>query len=141
LRLASTEGAIPISAPPLAGPQTKEHDMPSTEHDSTIGEWIAATNTHDSASYLAFFTEDAVLDDPSVGEVFEGHAGINEYFQSYFVGYNTQTRLVSTEPRDGYLHVEVEFTGNFPERRIGGIFDVTLTADHKIQHVRADLRR
>ncbi|WP_285103286.1 nuclear transport factor 2 family protein [Promicromonospora sp. MEB111] len=115
--------------------------MPGTEHDTTIAEWIAATNTHDSAAYLAFFTDDAVLDDPSVGEIFEGHAGINEYFQSYFIGYGTQTRLLSTEPRDGYLHVAVEFTGTFPERRVGGIFDVTLTAENKIAHVRADLRR
>ncbi|WP_275004859.1 nuclear transport factor 2 family protein [Promicromonospora iranensis] len=115
--------------------------MPGTEPDTTIAEWIAATNTHDSAAYLAFFTDDAVLDDPSVGEVFEGLAGINEYFQSYFIGYDTQTRLLSTEPRDGYLHVAVEFTGNFPERRVGGIFDVTLTAENKIAHVRADLRR
>jgi ketosteroid isomerase-like protein len=115
--------------------------MPVTEHDTSIAEWIAAMNTHDSAAYLAFFTDDAVLDDPSVGEVFEGHAGINEYFQSYFVGYNTQTRLLSTEPRDGHVHVEVEFTGKFPEGRIGGIFDLTLTAEQKITHVRADLSR
>lgn len=115
--------------------------MPVTEHDTSVAEWIAATNTHDSAAYLAFFTVDAVLDDLSVGEVFEGHAGINEYCQFYFVGYNTQTRLLSTEPRDGYLHVEVEFTGKFPEGRIGGIFDLSLTAEHKITHVRADLRR
>lgn len=115
--------------------------MPSTEHDPAIAEWIAATNTHDSAAYLTFFTDDAVLDDLSVGQVFEGHAGINEYFQSYFVGYDTQTRLLSTEPRDGSLHVAVEFTGLFPERRVGGVFDVTLTAEDKIAHVRADLRR
>ncbi|MFE7227576.1 YybH family protein [Nocardioides sp. NPDC057577] len=115
--------------------------MPSTEPDPTIAEWVAATNTHDTAAYLAFFTDDAVLDDPSVGEVFEGHAGIGEYFRAYFVGYDTRTRLVSTEPRDGCLHVEVEFTGTFPEGRVGGVFDVTLTAEQKIRHVRADLRR
>jgi ketosteroid isomerase-like protein len=115
--------------------------MPSTEHDATIAAWVTATNTHDSAAYLAFFTDDAVLDDPSVGQAFEGHAGINDYFQSYFVGYRTQTRLKSTEAREGYLHVEVEFTGTFPERRIGGIFDIALTSEHKIAHVRADLRR
>ncbi|MCP2265511.1 YybH family protein [Promicromonospora thailandica] len=115
--------------------------MTSSEHDTAIDEWIAATNSHDPAAYLAFFTQDAVLDDPSVGEVFEGHPGIGEYFRSYFIGYDTHTRLVGTEPRDGYIHVEVEFTGTFPERRIGGIFDVTLTPEHKIRHVRADLRR
>ncbi|GGR57778.1 ketosteroid isomerase-like protein [Nocardioides luteus] len=115
--------------------------MQSSPENTTITDWIAATNAHDPTGYLAFFAADAVLDDPSVGDVFEGHAGIGEYFRSYFIGYNTQTRLISTEPRDGYLHVEVEFTGTFPERRIGGIFDITLTADHLIQHVRADLRR
>lgn len=115
--------------------------MPSTDHDTTIAEWIAATNTHDSAAYLAFFTDDAVLDDPSVGQVFEGHGGIDDYFQSYFIGYDTQTRLLSTAPRDGYLHVEVEFTGTFPEGRIGGVFDIVLTTERKIAHVRADLRQ
>lgn len=115
--------------------------MSGDEPDKTISDWVEATNTHDIAAYLAFFTDDATLDDPSVGEVFEGRAGISEYFQSYFVGYNTQTRLLDTEPRDGHIHVEVEFTGDFPEGRIGGIFDVTLTSENKIRHVRADLVR
>ncbi|ONI75909.1 hypothetical protein BWI15_08900 [Kribbella sp. ALI-6-A] len=115
--------------------------MTGTEQGSTIGDWIAATNTHDAATYLAFFTEDAVLDDPSVGEVFDGRARINDYFQSYFVNYNTRTRLLSIEPRAAHLHVEVEFTGDFAEGRIGGTFDITMTADRKIQHVRADLLR
>lgn len=115
--------------------------MPGTEHDTTLADWIAATNTHDTDAYLAFFAADAVLEDPSVGDVFEGHVGIGDYFRSYFIGYDTSTRLVSTEPRDGYVHVEVEFTGTFPEGRVGGIFDVTLTAGQKIAHVRADLCR
>lgn len=114
--------------------------MTSAEH-STIVEWIAATNTHESDAHLGHFIEDAVLDDISVGRVFAGQAEIDEYFQSYFVGYATRTQLLSAESRDGYIHVEVDFTGTFPEGRVGGIFDVRLTADNKIQHVRADLRR
>jgi ketosteroid isomerase-like protein len=107
-------------------------------HD-TISKWIAATNTHDTAAYLDFFTSDGVLDDPSVGHIYNGPSEIADYFESYFIGYNTQTRLVSIEPRGDYLHVEVDFTGDFPGGQTGGIFDITLTEDQKFQRVRADL--
>jgi ketosteroid isomerase-like protein len=107
-------------------------------HDAVISDWIAATNSHDTARFLTFFTPDAVLEDPSVGEVFEGHEGVGQYFDSYFVGYNTQTRLVRMEPRDGILHIEVDFTGDFPGGQTAGTFDITLVGD-MISHVRADL--
>ncbi|MFC7376876.1 YybH family protein [Brachybacterium sp. GCM10030268] len=119
----------------------RENNMSDNELEKTIRDWIGATNTHTAANYLAFFTEDAVLDDPSVGEVFEGRARIEDYFRSYFVGYNTQTQLVSVESREGYVHVEVKFTGDFPEGEVGGIFDITVVADYKFQHIKADLIR
>lgn len=108
------------------------------DHDAVVVGWIAAANSHDAARFVAFFAEDAVLDDPSVGEAFEGREGVGRYFDSYFIGYNTQTRLVSTEPRDGILHVEVDFTGDFPGGQTGGTFDVTFAGD-RFAHVRADL--
>lgn len=109
------------------------------DQHQTIDEWIAAMNSHNAAAYLEFFTEDGVLDDPSVGRVYNGPSEIAQYFESYFIGYNTQTQLVSIEPHGDYLHVEVAFTGSFPGGETGGIFDVTLTADQKIERVRADL--
>lgn len=45
----------------------------ATEQDKIVGEWIAAANTHDAGEFFAYFTEDAVLDDLSVGKVFTGH--------------------------------------------------------------------
>ncbi|WP_114558435.1 Cif family virulence factor [Desertihabitans aurantiacus] len=33
---------------------------------AVIQQWSEASNAHDRSRYLAFFTEDAVLDDPSV---------------------------------------------------------------------------
>jgi len=122
----------------------KENPVSDTTQDptaqrTTINEWIAAMNAHDTAAYLEFFTEDGVLDDPSVGRVYNGRSEIIDYFESYFIGYNTQTQLVSVEPQDDYLHVEVAFTGSFPGGQTGGIFDVTLAADQKIERVRADL--
>ena len=103
-----------------------------------IERWIAAMNTHDAADFLMFFTDDAVLDDPSVGRRFEHREGIKEYFDAYFVGYNTQTRLVRMTSEGSHAHVEVDFTGDFPGGQTAGIFDVTFTAD-KLSLVHADL--
>jgi len=110
----------------------------TTDQTAIIDAWITATNTHDVDQYLAFFADDAVLDDPSVGEAFTGKPGIARYFQSYFVGYNTQTRLVSTEARDNSVQVEVDFTGDFPGGQTGGTFDITF-AGQKLARVQADL--
>lgn len=113
-------------------------NLTTTDQTAIVGDWITATNTHDVDQYLAFFADDAVLDDPSVGEAFTGKPGIARYFQSYFVGYNTQTRLVSTDARENSLHVEVDFTGDFPGGQTGGTFDITF-AGEKLAHVTADL--
>lgn len=109
-----------------------------SDREVTIEKWLAATDALDKAKHLAFFTEDAVLDDPSVGRKFEGRAEIGKYFDEYFTGYKTRTRLVSIAPKDGRFHVEVLFTGDFPGGKIGGFFDVTFR-DDKISLVRAGL--
>jgi len=103
-----------------------------------ISEWIAAGNSYDTEQYLDFYNENAVLDDPSVGRKFVGRNGISEYFTSYFIGYKTQTKLVKLETVGNSAHLEVEFTGEFPEGVIGGIFDFTFE-NEKIATLKADL--
>ncbi|MET1056037.1 MAG: nuclear transport factor 2 family protein [Pedobacter sp.] len=104
-----------------------------------IGEWIKVGNSYDTEKYLEFYAEDAVLDDPSVGRKFSGKIGIKEYFLSYFIGYQTQTRKLELVVKDNFhAHLEVEFTGNFPEGKIGGTFDFTFR-DGKIGLILADL--
>lgn len=104
-----------------------------------IENWIAVSNSYETEKYLNFFLANAVLDDPSVGREFKGHDGIRNYFESYFIGYQTQTRIVKLDTKDGnHAHLEVEFTGNFPEGVIGGMFDVTFEND-KIAFIKADL--
>lgn len=105
---------------------------------SFIATWIRLSNTFDTDQYLEKYSEDAVLDDPSVGRKFIGHAGIKGYFTSYFIEYKTQTRLVKLEINDNEAHLEVEFTGEFPEGKIGGTFDMVFK-DGKIASVKADL--
>jgi len=104
-----------------------------------ISKWIAAGNAFDTEKYLSFYQPDAVLDDPSVGSKFEGHKRIQHYFDSYFIGYNTHTEQVKLSIIDQQnAHLEVLFTGNFPEGKIGGTFEFQFEND-KIAFVKADL--
>ena len=104
-----------------------------------IADWIAVGNSYDTDRYLSFYQPDAVLDDPSVGRKFNGHDGIRDYFESYFMGYKTQSRLVKVTVKGDKAFVEVEFTGDFPEGKLGGTFDMVI-ADGKISFIKADLR-
>lgn len=104
-----------------------------------IQEFIAVSNAYDTKSYLEKWHPEAVLDDPSVGRIFRGQAGIKKYFESYFIGYKTQTRLVRLDVIcDNESYIEVEFTGDFPEGKIGGTFDF-IFRDGKIESAIADL--
>lgn len=101
-------------------------------------DWIDAGNSYNAERYLEKYLEDAVLDDPSVGRKFEGHKGILDYYTRYFIGYETQTRLTKLDIKENRAYLEVEFTGTFPEGKIGGMFDITFK-DGKIATVKADL--
>lgn len=75
---------------------------------------IAAANSYDVERVLVLFTPDAVIDDPSTGHCFDGHAGISNYIEQYFIGYRTVTRFLSMEILgDNRAHVRVDFTGDF----------------------------
>jgi len=104
-----------------------------------INNWIEAGNTFNTTKYLSFYLTDAILDDPSVGKKFLGHAGIEDYFNSYFIGYNTHTEIIHLKILgDDKIYLEVNFTGDFPEGKIGGIFEITII-DNKISYIKADL--
>lgn len=107
--------------------------------DAFIRDFIAVSNAYDTEKYLELWQENAVLDDPSVGQVFEEHSGIRKYFESYFIGYKTQTRLLTLKMISGdEAHIEVEFTGEFPEKKTGGTFNF-IFKDKKIDKAKADL--
>jgi len=104
-----------------------------------IKEWIAASNAFDTKKYLEFYLPDAILDDPSVGKKFNGHQEIKEYFDNYFIGYNTHTEQVEIRITDEEnAHLGVQFTGDFPEGKIGGTFDFKFK-NGKIAFAKADL--
>ena len=110
-----------------------------TTHETIITDWITVSNAHDTAAYLNFFTEDAKLNDPSVGEVFErADGGVQRYFETYVVGYKTQTRVVSITTEGDHEHVVVDFTGTFPGGKVGGVFDIRFDGA-RIAFIEADL--
>lgn len=81
---------------------------------------------------------DALIDDPSTGHRFDGHAGIHDYIERYFVGYRTVTRLLSIESiGDGQARVRVDFIGDFGHEI--GLLDVSVNADGLIVRIDADL--
>ncbi|MBS1636966.1 MAG: nuclear transport factor 2 family protein [Bacteroidetes bacterium] len=104
-----------------------------------IKDFLAVSNAYDTKSYLDKWHKDAVLNDPSVGQVFKGHSGIKKYFDTYFIGYKTQTRIVKMDIiNDNEVHIEVDFTGDFPGGQTGGVFDFTFK-NGKIARAKADL--
>ena len=104
----------------------------------TTDRLIKATNAFDVESALALFTPDAVLDDPSVGASFVGHAGIRDYLVRFFVGYHTVTRLLSLEfVGEDRVRARVDFTGDFGHEI--GLLEMSVNADGLIVHLDADL--
>jgi ketosteroid isomerase-like protein len=99
---------------------------------------IDAFNAGDADAVVALFTSNAVIDDPSTGERFDGHAGIRDYVERFFVGYHTVTELldVSALP-DGRSRIRVDFTGDFGHEI--GRLDLTIDGAGRITRIDADL--
>ncbi|PZV35270.1 nuclear transport factor 2 family protein [Mesorhizobium kowhaii] len=105
---------------------------------ATVDTLIGATNAFDVEAALALFTQDAVIDDPSVGERFLRHAGIRDYLERFFVGYHTVTRVQSVEfLSQAQARVRVDFTGDFGHEI--GFLEMSIDADGLIVRIDAHL--
>jgi hypothetical protein len=99
---------------------------------------IAALNSFDTVSVQALFAADAVIDDPSTGHCFEGHAGVADYVERYFKGYHTVTRLLSIDDLgDDRARLRVDFTGDFGHET--GVLVIQANADGLFVRIDADL--
>jgi hypothetical protein len=68
-----------------------------------------------------------MIDDPSTGHCFHGHAGIRAYIEKFLIGYHTVTRFLSLEYLGvGLTQVRVEFTGDFGHEI--GLLDILINA-------------
>lgn len=95
---------------------------------------IVAMNDFNVESTLLLFTTDAVIDDPSTGHQFHGHASIRDYIERYFIEYNTVTCFLSSESLgDSCARVRVDFTGDFGHEI--GLLEITINANGLIVHI------
>lgn len=100
--------------------------------------FIHATNAGDMDGVLHLFALDAVIDDPSTGHRFDGHAGIRTYVEQFFIGYHTVTRFLSIETLgERRARVRVDFTGDFGHEI--GLLDISLDTGGLIDRIDADL--
>ncbi|MFY0736013.1 nuclear transport factor 2 family protein [Aurantimonas sp. NFXS3] len=99
---------------------------------------IAACNAFDVDAAVALFRPEAVIDDPSTGQRFDGHPGIRDYVTQFFVGYHSVTRLLSIEAvATDRTRVRADFTGDFGHEV--GLLDVSVDQDGFIVRIDADL--
>ncbi|WP_205927990.1 nuclear transport factor 2 family protein [Rhizobium terricola] len=99
---------------------------------------IAATNAFDVDSALTLVTPDAVIDDPSTGHRFLGHAGVREYVERYFIGCHTVSKILGLRVVSGEcLRMRVDFTGDFGHEV--GLLKLAFGGDGRIVQMDADL--
>lgn len=99
---------------------------------------IAATNAFDAEAAVALFAPHAVIDDPSTGHRFDGHAGVRDYIERYFKGYHTVTRLLAIDDiGEGRCRLRVDFTGDFGHEI--GRLEITVDPGGLIVRIDADL--
>jgi hypothetical protein len=103
-----------------------------------VDTFIQSANAFDVEGVAALFASDAVIDDVSVGDAFVGTAGVRLYFEQFFVGYKTASRLLSFEQLD-HFHavVRLDFTGDFGHET--GVLKISTTPDGLIERIDADL--
>ncbi|WP_159586484.1 nuclear transport factor 2 family protein [Chelativorans xinjiangense] len=103
-----------------------------------VESFIATANAFDVGSTLSLFAPDAVINDVSVGDAFVGRNGVRIYFERFFVGYNTASRLLSIDKVDDFnATVRLDFTGDFGHEV--GILKMAINSEGLIERIDADL--
>ncbi|MFM0592752.1 MULTISPECIES: nuclear transport factor 2 family protein [Paraburkholderia] len=106
--------------------------------EKLVSTFIQTANSFDVEGAVALFTSDAVIDDVSVGDSFLGTEGIRRYFEQFFVGYKTASRLLSLEQLDDFTAVaRLDFTGDFGHEI--GTLKIRTNSDGLIERIDADL--
>lgn len=106
--------------------------------NTIIKQFIQSANAFDVEAVLTLFADNALIDDVSVGEKFKHTAGVRKYLETFFVGYNTVTKLVSVEVLDELnANAQVDFTGDFGHET--GALNFTINTNGLIQTIHAHL--
>jgi ketosteroid isomerase-like protein len=112
--------------------------MTNPDIKTIIQQFINAANAFDVEQALTLFAKDAIIDDVSVGQKFRTTAGVRNYLEKFFLGYNTFTKLESLKliSKTNAL-AQVDFTGDFGHET-GGL-NFIINADGFIVSIEAHL--
>jgi len=112
--------------------------MKSPNIKTIIQQFINVANQFDVKQALTLFTKDAIIDDVSVGQKFKNTAGVRNYLEKFFVGYNTVTKLESLKLISKTQAIaQVDFTGDFGQET--GTLKVTINQEGLITLIDAHL--
>ena len=94
-----------------------------------IAHWLTVSNNFDTEEYIKIYDADAVLNDTTVSETYYGHKGIRNYFEEFFIGYNTKTTIVDiTFKNANEVYINAVFDGN-SFSKLKGVFELTFLED------------
>lgn len=112
--------------------------MKEVDINKIVKQFIKLSNAFDVDSALKLFADNAVIDDQSVGDKFKNTKGVRKYLDTFFVGYNTVTKLESMKVLGNHsAKAQVDFTGDFGHETGGLSF--TLNNDGQILKISAYL--
>ncbi|MGJ7519470.1 nuclear transport factor 2 family protein [Variovorax sp. LT1P1] len=140
LPVSNTDRSIALYTAALELAAGGANTMTTSTLRKAVDALLAAFNSADVDTAITLFSPDAVIDDPSTGHRFDGHAGIRDYVERYFKGYHTVTRVLSIGNVDeGQARVRVDFTGDFGHEI--GLLNIRIDADGLICRIDADLEQ
>ena len=88
--------------------------MSTIELPIPIANYFATKGSGDPEATLAFFTEDAIVEDIGEDKVLEGTAQIRDWLNRISAAYTLTTEVKSVEQRDGEPVVKAVVSGDFP---------------------------
>ncbi|MVA53415.1 nuclear transport factor 2 family protein [Agrobacterium vitis] len=101
----------------------KDHIM-----QELVANFIKTANAFDIEGVMSLVAPDAIIDDVSVGDAFIGPEGIKQYLNQFFVGYHTQSRLLSVGKQDDHTaFVRLDFASDFGHEI--GVLKITINSD------------
>ncbi|MCM3628155.1 hypothetical protein M3194_12350 [Paenibacillus glycanilyticus] len=110
----------------------KELDLPAA-----VIEYLEASNRHDIESYVRSFSDNAQIEEVSLGHTLVGKE-IENYFVTYFVRTNTHTDIIEYTINEEVVNMRVWFKGDFAGNEVVGLYTFFLN-NGRIEKLKCDL--
>ncbi|WP_273706025.1 GyrI-like domain-containing protein [Leuconostoc mesenteroides] len=119
--------------------RTEVIQTPITKNlEFTISRFIHFLNLGNTKTFANFFSENAIIEDSSIGKTFESKPQLIDYVDTYFKNYHTKTKIMKAQLIDEHkVTIHAHFSGDFGDE--DGIMEISLDSDNLISHMYANL--